>query len=61
MSAWISVKDKLPPWGVTVECISARSGITKGRRMTNSFDGVTLWMQPPGDPYGDEITHWRYI
>lgn len=58
---WVSVQEELPPFYKLVECIGARGGKFKGRRTTNSFDGVTLWMQTPDDVWGRECTHWRIL
>jgi hypothetical protein len=58
---WISVKKSLPPIGKIVECIGARGGKFKGRRVTKLYDGKTVYMQTPDDGYGRDATHWRKL
>ena len=58
---WISVREKLPPMYKIVECIGARGGKFKGRRVARLFDGDTVHMQSPDDGWGRDATHWREI
>ena len=58
---WISVKNALPPMYKMVQCIGARGGTFKGKRTTSYFDGNTVWMKTPGNPWGEEATHWKLI